>query len=112
MSFESHSNCNQKKDVEKSKNQSKVIEDLKLFLTPFNIATIALILIGILFLIIVVDVIWNDSIFYQKDITSIFFENRSTQIISLGLGLQLIHDHLLSIIFIATGSSMYILRKK
>ncbi|MEJ2241636.1 MAG: hypothetical protein P8Y18_05800 [Candidatus Bathyarchaeota archaeon] len=75
---------------------------MKLSLTPVNIAIITLISIGILFLFIVVFVIWYDATVWQKDLTLIFFENRTNQSISLGLGLQLIHYYFSSIILIAT----------
>ena len=67
--------------------------------------------IGVLFIVLVGVVIWGDIIFYEKDIASIFFESRTGEAISLGLGLQLIHYYLLAILFIATGLAMFILRK-
>jgi hypothetical protein len=112
MSFESSSKKELEKKSKKTKKQSNFIKELKLFFTPMNIILLSLILIGILLLITVVVIIWTDLAVYQKDITTIFFENRSKQLISLGLGLQLIHYYLLSIAFVGTGISLYILQKK
>lgn len=112
MSFESSSKSAQQKELKKQKKQSNLKKELRLFFTPTNIILISLILIGILLLITVVVIIWTDIAFYQKDIATIFFENRSEQLISLGIGLQLIHYYLLSIAFIGTGISLYIIQKK
>ena len=112
MSFESSSKKELEKESKKTKKQSNFKKELKLFFTPMNIILLSLILIGILLLITVVVIIWTDLAVYQKDITTIFFENRSKQLISLGLGLQLIHYYLLSIAFVGTGISLYILQKK
>ena len=105
-----------KKEVElgskKTKKLSILSKEFRSVFTPINILIISLILIGILLLITVVGVIWTDIIFYKKNITTIFFENRTNQLISLGLRLQLIHYHLLSIAFIGTGISLYTLQKK
>ena len=112
MPFEVSSKKELEKDCEKTKKLSNLTKECRSVFTPMNILILSLILIGILLVITVVVVIWTDIIFYQKDIAAIFFENRTKQLISLGIGLQVIHYHLLSIAFIGTGISLYILQKK
>ena len=102
----------QKKDAAESKKQSQLVIALKSFVTPFNITIITLISIGLLLLIIVGVVIWTDITIWQKELTVIFFENRTNQIIGLGIGLQLIHYYISSVILIAMGLSIFTLRNK
>ena len=86
--------------------------DFKTSLTPINLGIITFLSIGLLLLCIVGFVIWNDVTVWQKDLTEIFFENRTNQGIGLGLGLQLIYYYFSSIILIAAGLSLFALKHK
>ncbi|MBN2238057.1 MAG: hypothetical protein JW729_10890 [Bacteroidales bacterium] len=89
-----------------------LVIDFKTFLTPINLAIIAFLSIGLLLLCIVGFVIWNDVKVWQKDLTVIFFENRTNQGIGLGLGLQLIYYYFSAIILIAAGLLLFTLKHK
>ena len=99
-------------DSKKTKKLTGLTKEFRSVFTPINILIFSMIFIGIVLLITVIAVIWTDTTFYQKDIAEIFFENRTKQLISLGIGLQIIHYHILSIAFIGTGISLYVLQKK
>ena len=100
-----------RKEGLKQKQESNMLNELKLILAPINVVVISLIVVGSLFLIQVGSVLWNDVTVWGKDINLIFFGSRTNENISMGIGIQLIHYNLIGIVLLVSAVILFILNR-
>jgi len=100
-----------KESIEQTKEKPNLLKELKLNLTLFNTVIISLIVVGSLLLIQVGFVMWKDVTVWGKDFSLIFFGSRTSESISLGIGLQIIHYYLIGIVFLFSAIILFFSKK-
>ena len=111
LNFHSTKKKSRKENFEVSQEKPILSRELKLFLKPFNVIIISLIVIGLIAFIQVGTIVWKDITVWGKDINLIFFGSRTGENISLGIGLQIIHYYVIGIILIFLAIVLVLVRR-
>jgi hypothetical protein len=111
MIFHHSMKKSRKESIEQTKEKPNLLKELKLNLTLFNTVIISLIVVGSLLLIQVGVVMWKDVTVWGKDFSLIFFGSRTSENISLGIGLQIIHYYLIGILFLFSAIILFFSKK-
>jgi hypothetical protein len=111
LNFHFSTKKRQKESIEQKQEKSNSLEELKLILSPFNIFIISLIVAGSLFLLLVGYVMWNDVTVWAKEFDLIFFGSRTSEAISLGIGLNVIHYYLMGILLVFSALIAFLLKR-
>ena len=77
-------------------------------LSQNKILVIVWLILGSATLVFVFYVIWNDLVFWNKDLGLIFFGSRVGEAISLGIGLKVVHYFFVGLTFLLTGITLYV----
>lgn len=88
-----------KKEQEKAERQS-LLEQLR---SPLNLASLLLMAVGSAATIWISHLVWNDITFWGKDIGLILFGSRVGEVISLGIGMQVIHYVIIGVVILFSG---------
>ena len=76
-----------------------------------QIIVLTLFLLGVLILVWISHLTWNDINFWNKELSTILFGSRTDEAISLGIGMTVIHYYLIGATFLVVGSISF-LRKR